>query len=56
MNDRELMDVQVETLFRRDPDGRLVSANEEHAPPVPCFFPGRMRHANLSLSPLSAHL
>ncbi len=50
MNDRELMDVQVETLFRRDPDGRLVSANEEHAPPVPRFFLGRMRHANLWLS------
>jgi len=50
MNDHELMDVQVETLFRRDPDGRLMSANEEHAPPAPRFFLGRMRHANVWLS------
>lgn len=50
MNDRELMDVQVETLFHLDLDGRLVSANEKHALPAPRFFLGRMHRTNLWLS------
>src|SRR5262245_23941328 len=45
--DLELMQIQVETLYRCDADGRLGCVNEPGAPPAPRFFMGRTPQGNL---------
>ncbi len=42
-----LMELQVETLYRCDPDGRLRCVNEPGDPPAPRFFMGRTPGGNL---------
>jgi RimJ/RimL family protein N-acetyltransferase len=42
-----LMELQVETLYRCDPDGRLRCVNEPGDPPAPRFFMGRTAGGNL---------
>ncbi len=41
LSDRELLEIQVETLFRLDAKGRLASVNEPLQRPVPRVFAGR---------------
>jgi RimJ/RimL family protein N-acetyltransferase len=41
------MELQVETLYRCDPDGRLRCVNEPGDPPAPRFFMGRTPCGNL---------
>lgn len=42
----ELMDLQINTLFQSDPDGRLRSVNEPGNPSPPRFFMGRTVEGN----------
>ena len=51
MSHLELMDIQINTLFRTNAAGRLLCVNEpgpaEACPPAPRFFLGRTREGNL---------
>jgi RimJ/RimL family protein N-acetyltransferase len=42
-----LMELHVEALYRRTPDGRLVETREAEPMPAPRFFLGRTRSGNL---------
>jgi RimJ/RimL family protein N-acetyltransferase len=44
---RRLLALQIDTLFRPTPDGRLRCVNEAGDPPAPRFFLGRTRDGNL---------
>ena len=45
--DRDLMELQINTLFHSDAAGRLRSVNEPGEPPAPRFFLGRTLRGNL---------
>ncbi|MCX6049083.1 MAG: GNAT family N-acetyltransferase [Chloroflexi bacterium] len=45
--DRDLMQLQINTLFHSDSAGRLRSVNEPGEPLAPRFFLGRTLHGNL---------
>jgi hypothetical protein len=45
--DRDLMEIQINTLFCRDAAGRLRCVNEPGEPPAPRFFMGRTFSGNL---------
>lgn len=47
MDQRELMRVHVETLFRHDASGRMVSVNERSGQAAPKFFLGRTARGNV---------
>jgi GNAT acetyltransferase-like protein len=46
MRDRELLQVQIETLFTQDARGRLVRVNEPNGKPAPRFFLGTTADGN----------
>lgn len=48
LTDLELMDVEIDALFTRDPAGRIVAHNEPDGDPDPAprFFLGRTRQGN----------
>jgi hypothetical protein len=46
-SDLDLLDIQVQALFRHDEHGRLLSTNEEDPPPAPRLFLGRTRQGNI---------
>jgi RimJ/RimL family protein N-acetyltransferase len=46
MRDRELIRVQIETLFTQDAHGRLVRVNEPNGKPAPRFFLGTTASGN----------
>jgi RimJ/RimL family protein N-acetyltransferase len=46
-SDLQLLEIQINTLFLVDPEGRLHSINEPGTPPAPRFFMGRTSNDNL---------
>lgn len=46
MNDRQWMEIHIDTLFQCDPDGRLRCVNEPGNPPAPRFYMGRTAAGN----------
>jgi RimJ/RimL family protein N-acetyltransferase len=46
-SDLQLLELQINTLFLVDPEGRLQSINEPGTPPAPRFFMGRTSTDNL---------
>ena len=46
-NYRQLMELQVRTLYRIDEAERLLCVNEEKSPPAPYFFGGRTQHGHV---------
>ena len=47
MSPLQLMETQIETLYRLDGHGRLLRVNEAAAPPAPLFFLGRTAGGNV---------
>ena len=47
MHDRDLLSLQIETLYRCAADGRLLTVNEPEGMPAPLVFLGRTRVGNL---------
>lgn len=47
LNPVQLMELQVETLYRIDGEGRLLGVNEEDAPAAALFFLGRTSAGNI---------
>lgn len=46
MNNRQWMELHINTLFQCDPDGRLRCVNEPGNPPAPRFYMGRTNEGN----------
>lgn len=46
MNNRQWMELHIDTLFQCDPDGRLRCVNEPGNPPAPRFYMGRTNEGN----------
>jgi GNAT superfamily N-acetyltransferase len=46
MDDRQWMEIHIDTLFQCDPDGRLRCVNEPGNPPAPRFYMGRTAAGN----------
>jgi hypothetical protein len=46
MNNRQWMEIHINTLFQCDPDGRLRCVNEPGNPPAPRFYMGRTNEGN----------
>jgi len=46
LSDRQLMAIEIETLYRCNADGRLHCVNEPGDPPAPRFFLGRTLEGN----------